>query len=218
MIGLANQVAQAYDDAITQEVTNHLFQEPGKKFGMDLASLNMQRGREHGVPAYTRWREWCGLSPVNDWSDLGRFMTNDTVAAYARIYESPDDIDLWSAGVSEEPLQGSLIGPTFACIIGRQFHNLRHGDRFWYENGGWPSSFTLEQLAEIRKYKLSRMMCDNSDEMDTIQVYAMVLPDHEINPRVKCKSGELPKLDLTKWKDASFHSAGPAEFQNLPFR
>merc|ERR1712226_463091 len=40
IMGLVNQVAQAYDDSITQEVTNHLFQEPGKKFGLDLAALN----------------------------------------------------------------------------------------------------------------------------------------------------------------------------------
>ena len=100
-----------------------------------------------------------------------------------------------------------MVGPTFACIIGRQFHNLRYGDRFWYENGGWPSSFTLEQLAEIRRAKLSRILCDNSDELESVQVYAMVLPDHEINPRVPCKSGVLPRIDLTKWKDASFHSA-----------
>ena len=48
------QVAQAYDDSVTQEVTNHLFQEPGKKWGMDLAAINMQRGREQGVPGYGR--------------------------------------------------------------------------------------------------------------------------------------------------------------------
>ena len=112
-----------------------------------------------------------------------------------------------TAGISERPLPGSMVGPTFACIIGKQFHNYRHGDRYWYENGGWPSSFTLEQLAEIRKAKLSRIMCDNSDDIETLQVFAMVLPDHEINPRVPCKSSVLPSIDLSKWRDATYFSS-----------
>ncbi|XP_042875861.1 leucine-rich repeat extensin-like protein 5 [Penaeus japonicus] len=58
-----------------------------------------------------------------------------------------------------------------------------------------------EQLEEIRKVKLSRMICDNSDDIKTMQVYAMVLPDHEINPRVPCNSGILPRMDLSKWRD-----------------
>jgi len=207
MLGLVNQVAQAFDDSVTQEVTNHLFQEPGKRFGLDLASLNIQRGREHGVPSYNRWREWCGFPAIHSWDDLLSVMSNKTVAGYSAIYESPDDVDLWSAGISERPLPGSMVGPTFACIMGKQFHNYRHGDRFWYENGGWPSSFTLEQLNEIRKVKLSRVLCDNSDDVESLQVFAMVLPDHEINPRVPCKSSVLPRMDLSKWRDASFHSA-----------
>jgi len=207
LMGLINQVAQAYDDSVTQEVTNHLFQEPGKKWGMDLAAINMQRGREQGIPGYGRWREWCGEHTIHGWEDLLGIMPNKSVKNYASIYATPEDIDLWTAGITEKPLPGAMVGPTFACIIGRQFRNLRYGDRFWYENGGWPSSFTLEQLAEIRRAKLSRILCDNSDELESVQVYAMVLPDHEINPRVPCKSGVLPRIDLTKWKDASFHSA-----------
>ena len=31
-----------------------------------------------------------------------------------------------------------------------------------------------------------------------LQVYAMVLPDHEINPRVPCTSNLLPRIDLTR--------------------
>ncbi len=47
-------MAQALDDSMSPEVQNHLFQEPGKRYGLDLAALNIQRGREHGIPSYNR--------------------------------------------------------------------------------------------------------------------------------------------------------------------
>lgn len=72
LMGLMNQVAQAMDDSVTQEVTNellkqhatnvvfqvtnHLFKKPGQRFGLDLASFNMQRGREFGLPGYMEFR------------------------------------------------------------------------------------------------------------------------------------------------------------------
>jgi len=216
LMGLVNQVAQANDYSMTSELTNHLFQEPGKDYGLDLASLNIQRGREFGTPSYNKWREWCGLSVMKRWPDLLEVMSNASVAGYGAMYESPEDLDLWTAGISERPLPGSMVGPTFACIIGRQFHNFRFGDRYWYENSGWPSSFTIEQLNEIRKVKLSTIFCDNGDDIDSMQVYAMVLPDNEINPRVPCKSGVLPRIDLNRWRDASFHSPPSQTFHSAP--
>ncbi|XP_068083660.1 peroxidase [Anabrus simplex] len=212
-MGLMNQVAQAMDDSVTQEVTNHLFKKPGARFGMDLASFNMQRGREFGLPGYMEFRKFCGLPGADSFDELFGSMSNETIRRYASIYEHPSDVDLWSGGVSERPLPGSMVGPTFACIIATQYSYSRRGDRFWYELGGQPSSFTPEQLQEIRKAKLSRVMCDNTDLIDTIQVYPMVLPDHEINPRVPCRSGVLPSIDLTKWADyGGATPAGPAPF------
>ncbi|CAG0901267.1 unnamed protein product, partial [Cyprideis torosa] len=86
MCGLMNQVAQAMDEAVTQEVTNHLFQEPGKRFGLDLPALNMQRAREHGIPSYNDFREFCGLPRVHDWPELNAFMPNHTVKRYNDVY------------------------------------------------------------------------------------------------------------------------------------
>lgn len=47
---------------------------------------------------------------------------------------SVEDVDLYPAGLAERGQGDSLLGPTFSCIVAQQFHDLKHGDRFWYEN------------------------------------------------------------------------------------
>ena len=53
-----------------------------------------------------------------------------------------DDIDLYPAAVSERVVPGGTVGPTFSCILGRQFRNSKVGDRFWYERGDRVVGFT----------------------------------------------------------------------------
>ncbi|GBP68370.1 Thyroid peroxidase [Eumeta japonica] len=212
VMGLMNQVAQAMDDSITQEVTNHLFKKVGARFGMDLVSFNMQRGREFGIPGYMEFRKFCGLGDAKSFQDLFGAMPNETVRKYETIFEHPIDVDLWSGGVSERPLPGSMLGPTFACIIATQFSYSRRGDRFWFELPNQPSSFTTEQLAEIRKSRLARVICDNTDIIDTVQLYPMVLPDHELNPRVPCRSGIIPSMDFSKWAEPPPFHGNTKEF------
>ena len=79
------------------------------------------------------------------------------------------------------------------------------GARFWYENPGWPSSLSPGQLQTVRSFSLARLLCDNTDEVETVQVRAMVLPDEEVNPRLPCTSRGIPSLDLHHWRDR----AGP---------
>jgi hypothetical protein len=218
-IGMINQPALAFDNFITAEVTTMLFRKPGERHGVDLTAFNLQRNREVGLPGYTEFRKFCGLSPVNTWEDLLGSMSNDTVYRYAATLRTPHDIDLWSGGVSERSLPGSLLGPTFACIIATQFSAVRVGDRFWYELGNQPSSFTPAQLEEIRKTRLARVLCDNTDLIQTIQLYPLVLPDHEINPRVSCKSSIIPYVYLSQWAEPlnSHLPKTPTLVQPLPY-
>ena len=50
------------------------------------------------------------------------------------LYRTTDDIDLFAGGMSETPLRGGILGPTFSCLLAYQFSLYKHGDRFWYEN------------------------------------------------------------------------------------
>lgn len=101
------------------------------EIALDLAALNIQRGRDHGLPGYNAWRTFCNLSAPNSIEGLQDHITNATVRRKLRdIYgDDPDNIDLWVGGLLEDTLPGTQLGPTFQCIIGNQFRRLRDGDR-----------------------------------------------------------------------------------------
>lgn len=197
ILGMVWSPADQTDPFVSEELSGHLFQPPKAKFGHDLAAINIQRGRDQGVPPYNDWREWCGLSRAKSFSDLEPLLTNRTAHHYSRIYKHVDDIDLWSAGISERKLAGAAVGPTMACIIARQFMNTKRGDRFWYENPNQPSSFSQAQLKEIKKITLAKILCMNSDKIQLIQPMAMRLPHPIYNAKVACDS--LPSINLKLW-------------------
>ena len=53
----------------------------------------------------------------------------------SEIYADVDDIDVYAGGLAESPVDGGLVGPTFAHMMASQFRDLKFGDRFWFENG-----------------------------------------------------------------------------------
>ncbi len=68
--GLVTQSAQAMDAAFSSELTERLFQADNETRGLDLVSLNLQRGRDHGLPPYDEYRRLCGLHGLRSWRDL----------------------------------------------------------------------------------------------------------------------------------------------------
>nr|XP_022916804.1 uncharacterized protein LOC111426494 [Onthophagus taurus] len=200
--GLVSTPMESLDQFITGEVTNHLFEDRKIPFsGIDLIALNVQRARDHGIPSYNNYRALCNLKRATSFDDLAREIPGEVIARLKKIYASVDDIDLFPGGMSERPLKGGLVGPTFACIIATQFRQLRKCDRFWYENVDPNVRFTENQLAELRKISLAKVICDNLDISSDIQRSAFDLPSHFLNPRVGCTS--LPGIDLSAWRQRS---------------
>lgn len=75
------------------------------------------------------------------------------------VYSRVDDIDLYVGGLMElvkNPRPGpkqptdSVVGPTFACLIAEHFSKMKNSDRFFYERGGQPGSFSLSKYFKER--------------------------------------------------------------------
>ncbi|MGH7127871.1 MAG: peroxidase family protein, partial [Planctomycetaceae bacterium] len=152
--GAAGQRAQELDAMIVDDVRNFLFGPPGAG-GFDLATLNIQRGRDHGLPDYNTARSDMGLQAVDGFDDI----TSDPVvqARLASIYESVDQIDIWIGGLAEDHLPGSSLGELFTTIVVDQFERVRAGDRFWHQ-----SLFSGELLAEIEGTTLADVIQRNT--------------------------------------------------------
>jgi len=128
--GLALQTCQQIDVQIVDDVRNFLFGPPGSG-GFDLAALNLQRGRDHGLPDYNTVRVAMGLEPKSSFAEV----TSDSIVQerLASVYGSVDEIDVWVAGLAEDPVNQGLVGELIFTVVRLQFESLRDGDRFWYE-------------------------------------------------------------------------------------
>ena len=164
---------------------------------LDLGSLNIQRGRDHGLPPYVQWRQHCGLDDhvITDWRDLGKAIeSQDIIKKLKKLYGHPGNIDLWVGGLLETGQKGSRVGPTVQCLLADQFKRLRDGDRFWYEN---PSTFKPDQLAQLRQVSLARIICDNSDDVQNIHSDVF-----KLNKGSLLSCDQIPKMDLSPWHDS----------------
>ena len=73
----------------------------------------------------------------------------------------------------ETPEEGDgMVGHTYRCLIHDQFARLKKGDRFFYDLEGQAGSFKENQLNEIRKTSMARLICDNSDQIKVMQPLA----------------------------------------------
>ncbi len=180
------------DEFLNSILTSKLFTAGTKKLGVDLASLNIQRGRDHGLPPYRKWQRFCNeLFPGKN-SSFRYPSTEYTMKEIYGDYGFSEGMDLWVGGLAETKLPSAQIGPTFACIIGLTFSKVRDGDRFWYKNS---PSFRFYQVNELEKVTLSKLICNNADNITEIQRNAFRTDQN----RVSCDN--IDDINLESWKD-----------------
>ncbi len=129
--GMAVQVQQSMDSKVMDDVRNFLFGAPGAG-GLDLVSININRGRERGLSDFNTVRRNFGLQPYYFFQQVS--FNPETVSRLNQLYKSIHNIDPWVGLLAETPMRGALFGETLLTIMTRQFANLRDGDRFFYLN------------------------------------------------------------------------------------
>lgn len=164
MKGLAVKPQQEIDLNIIDGLRNFLFSPPGSPvpIGLDLASLNIQRGRDHGLPDYNYVRKhYLGTSAQN-FSEI----TNDVDVqnALSQAYNGEiNDIDLWVGLLAEDHMPGKSVGATLNAILEKQFVSLRDGDYFYFEND---PALSNQSKDGIRNTQLSEIIERNTDIND----------------------------------------------------
>ena len=156
--GMGVQFQQNLDCQVVGAVRNFLFEGNPVFGGLDLVSINIQRGRERGIPDYNSIRKAYGLAPAITFSDICEDPTLSSLLE--EVYGSVDVVDPWVGMLAEDHLPNAMFGELIETIMLDQFIALRNGDRYYFENDPALSGSDLE---EIRSTKLSDIILRNSD-------------------------------------------------------
>ncbi|MFA6045423.1 MAG: peroxidase family protein [Phycisphaerales bacterium] len=156
--GLARQQANEIDAKVIDGVRNLLF---GGTNGRDLIAVNIQRGRDDGLPDYNTVRQDYGLVPVTGFDQIS---SDPAVqAALQAAYGNVNNIDVFIGLFAEDHLPGGSMGATETAILVDQFTKLRDGDRFFYLND---STLTADEQAYLSGLRLSDIFRWNTGATD----------------------------------------------------
>ena len=195
LLGLVGNSSENVDRILSPGIIRHLFQRENRE-GLNLATLNIQRSRDHGLPGYNAYRNLFKIGNAKTFDQTANEIKNsENRKILSRLYNNdPSNLEVWVAGLAEAPLPNAILGRIFSSIIGEQFQRTRDGDRFYFERKG---VFRPDRLAEIRRSSLSRMYCDNLKNVVSIQPDAFLTPTAK-SPRITCE--RICSIDLCKWR------------------
>ncbi len=155
--GLYRQTQEKIDLKLVHGVRNFLFGPPGAG-GLDLAAMNIQRGRDHGLPFYNTIRDNFGMKKVKSFAEITADAT--VQKALKDAYGSVEKIDAWIGMLAEDKVPGTSFGPTLHTILSLQFRSIKQADRFYYTR-----DYQLRKQVrdEITETKISDVIKRNTD-------------------------------------------------------
>ena len=161
---------------------------------------NIQRGRDHGIPTYNTMRRACKLARLTSLSAGARprEIPRTAWAGLASVYSRAEEVDLLTGGLAETPLAGAMVGPTLACILGKQFNALLFGDRFFFSHSGGEGHQGLAEplKQEIRQRSLRDIICDNTN-IASLQ-RSVLRKTSQTNPSLSCRSKNTIDFNIVK--------------------
>ncbi len=169
--GMGTQVQQELDCKIIDDVRNFLFGAPGEG-GLDLAAININRGRERGLPDYNTVRENFGLPRVSKFTDICSDI--NVSSKLELLYGSVNNIDPWVGMLAEDHMKNAIFGELVMTIVERQFRQIRDGDRFYYANDAAISEAEKEKISKITFQELIM----NNTEISLMQPNVFVAMEH----------------------------------------
>lgn len=176
--GMGTQVMQEMDCKMIHDLRNFLFD--GENRGLDLASLNVFRGRDRGLGDFNTLRVEFGLAPLNAFEHLTD--SSEDVDVMRELYKGDiNKIDAWVGMLSEQHVsEDAIFGELVMTILSEQFSLLRDGDRFYFEND---PAFTEEQIASIKNTTLHDILMRNTD-IDLMQSNLFKAMPHSDIPNI----------------------------------
>ena len=167
--GLSRQRCQEIDSHIVEDVRTFLFLPPPFPIGLDLAALNLQRGRDHGLPPLNDVREAYGLMRIADFDEISN--DPDVCDAFRKAYESVDDIDPWVGGISEDHVAGANVGSLMLAALVDQFTRTRDGDRFFYTLDPDLNSRFVRRIIDLEQVTLGRVIGRNTNSSPPVNMF-----------------------------------------------
>lgn len=168
--GAITNTAQRIYLQVHDSLRNFLFTNVPGQEGMDLISLSIERGRDHALPSFNGIRVKFHLPKAKRFSNITK--NGEVQRALESVYGDPSKVEAFIGLVAEDHARGSSMGNTLLEVWRREFHRLRDGDRFYYENDGVFSQELKDKIPRVRnlftnKPAFREIVLRNTDIIET---------------------------------------------------